>query len=258
MAGPVPVLTIAISTLGRDPATLMLPPARPGWDVLVVLQSPPPGDLAPPRADVTVLPLPGRGLSVSRNAAMVAARGAFLLFADDDIAFDADGIAAMLAHLQARPDLALVAGQRRGVLQRTYPDRAHPLRRSNAARIATPELMIRLATFRARDIRFDTRFGLGAPWPLGEEFILVADALKAGLKGTYVPHPVGTHPPLSSGDDWTDPVRRAARAAALSRVFGGAVLPWATAFALRHWRDLGGWDGVRRFVAQARQPLPPA
>lgn len=245
-----PGLTIAISTLGARAAQIVLPPVRAGWDVLILLQGADPAHPPPARPDVTVLVLPGRGLSASRNAAIDAARGEFLLLSDDDMLPDAAGLAALAAHLAARPDLGLVVGRRLGVA-RAYPARPHPLRRTNIARIATPELMLRVAAVRAAGLRFDTRFGLGAALPLGEEFIFVADALKAGLRGEYLPHPVGTHPPVSSGDDWQDGPRRQARAAALARVFGRLRGPYALAFALRHWRDLGGAGGVAGFVAAA-------
>ena len=239
--------------MGARAAGIVLPPPRPGWDILIVQQQPVPGLALPARPDVTLLALPGRGLSASRNAALAAAQGDLMLVSDDDMLPDADGIAALAAHLAAHPDLALVAGQRRGVA-RAYPAAPHPLRRRNAARIASPELMLRLAPVRAAGLRFDTRFGLGTALPLGEEFIFVTDALRAGLRGVYLPLAVGTHPPVSSGDDWDDPVRTRARAAALQRVFGRAVAPWALAFALRHWRDLGGLAGVSGFVPGGAAP----
>jgi hypothetical protein len=231
-------LTIAISTIGARIHQLILPPPTPGCEVIVLAQDAP-AQSAIARPDLRLIPLPGRGVSASRNAALACIETEFLLFGDDDVTLNMDAVMQMRDHLAADPGLAMVVGQLDGP-HRTDTIRTGPLRRTNVGRIGTPALMIRLPAFRAAGLEFDLHFGLGTDYPLGEEFIFVTDALAAGLRGAYLPLVVGTHPAPSSGDNWADPVLLRARAAALHRVFGVRTLPYALGFAWRHRARLGG------------------
>jgi len=51
-------------------------------------------------------------------------------------------------------------------------------------------------------ITFDERFGLGTPNPSGEEFIFLKDAKQKSLSIHYYPVCIGTHPNITSGDDF--------------------------------------------------------
>lgn len=274
-------LTIAISTIGTRLTGMILPPPTPDCVVLVLAQEMSADavpDAAPDvgltgsenRADLRLIALPGRGVAASRNAALACADTDFLLFGDDDVTLNMGAVLQMRAHLAADPGQAMVVGHLSGPDRpdpprpdppRTEPLRTGPLRPGNAGRVGTPALMIRLAPFRSRGLRFDERFGLGASYPLGEEFIFVTDALQAGLRGSWLPVLVGHHPGPSSGANWADPVALRARAAALHRVFGARVLPYALGFAWRHRARLGGpgklhrLRGMTGFVAAClRQP----
>ena len=47
--------------------------------------------------------------------------------------------------------------------------------------------------------RFDERFGAGTEWPIGDEYIFLADLLRRKLSGMHVALPLAKHPRLSSG-----------------------------------------------------------
>jgi hypothetical protein len=97
---------------------------------------------------------------------------------------------------------------------------------------------------RARGLRFDEGFGAGAGTEsfLGEEFVFVADCLKAGLGGRAVPLVVSVHPDTSSGFLWQGAAAARARAAVLARVFGRAAPLARLGFALKHRRHFGRAD----------------
>ncbi len=259
---PADRLLIAVSTIGDRIAHLVLPPATDGVDILILLQAPPAhlADLLPEvtsghRPDVRLVTLDSTGVAKSRNAALDLADAGHLLFADDDVILDMAGVLRLHGHLGRTPGLDMIAGRLLGPQGPVRARGPHRLRLTNSAHIGTPQLMIRLHRIRARGIRFDTRFGLGEKHPLGDEFIFVSDALKAGLTGLYLPVAVGLHPTPSSGINWSDAHLLPARAAALNRVFGAFVLPFALAFAWRHRQRIGGLGGIARFVAQSlRRP----
>lgn len=207
------------------------------------------------RADVYYVPLHDqKGIAQSRNTAIAMTLTPFLLFGDDDVTLDIVAVSAVCDYLAANTGLAMATGRISGPGRRAAVVRPSRLRRTNTAHIGTPELMIRPDVFRAKGMGFDGGFGLGSANPLGDEFILLVDALNAGLSGMALPYVIGHHPTQSSGGDWTDPVRLRARAVVLRRVFGRMVLPYAVAFGIRHRKRLGGIGGVWRFIRQCVQP----
>lgn len=235
-----PVLTIAYSTLYHRAANIRLPAPRPGIEILVLVQGAPAD--APPlhrRSDLQELHLDGTGVARSRNAAIDHAHGRYLLFADDDIDFLPDGIAALCAALDADPDLTLVTGQTcgpDGALRKRFSLRAQALGRLNSAKTATYEMMLRLAPVRASGLRFDEAFGAGMPNFIGDEYIFVTDLLDRGLKARFVPVTVAIHPTASSGLRWSGPAPMRARKALFRRVFGRIWPIPATLFVLRNWQ----------------------
>ncbi len=238
-------LTLAVSTLGGRISSITLPEPRNGLQVLILWQEP--GDVPPAllRDDVTVVPLESRGLSLSRNAALEHAQTAFLQFWDDDLTPDWAGLETLWTHLKANPKLSFVTGRRRGVDRGPLAKTGFALTRRNTARTATPEIMVRLADVRQEGVTFDPRFGLGAPHPLGEEFIFLTDLLARDLRGWHLPVEIGDHPPESTGDTWADPTLLTARATVLARVFGAGAFAAGTAFAWKNRSRLGLGPALR-------------
>ena len=243
-----PSLTVAISTrgvraCGLDPAAW---PAEPGLDYLVLVQEAeadprigPALDALEARADVTVRRLTTTGLSRSRNAALDLAPGEVILIADDDVAHRLGAYEGIRRFFAENPGLSLFTGQSftpDGAPRKRFARRARRLRRWNSGGISSHELALRRAPVRAAGIRFDEAFGAGAGTPafLGEEYIFVADCLRAGLRGAYLPLPVSIHPPESSGFVWRGTAAARARAAVIGRVFGPAAPPVRIAFALKN------------------------
>jgi hypothetical protein len=249
---PAPLLTIGYSVLGERAAAIRLPERRADVEILVVVQGSVP-DGAPQRDDVRYETLDSRGVTRSRNAVLDGARGRFVLFADDDIVFRADGVRRVLAELQADDDLALVlaaAVDPSGRMRKGYPRRAVRLTRWNSGKAATYEMMLRREAFAEAGIRFDERFGAGAPdLYLGDEYILVADAVAAGLRGRFLPCVIAVHPETSSGSGFGTARDARARAAVFTRVFGRLAPLARLAFVARSPRRFGSAGLTARFVA---------
>jgi len=152
------------------------------------------------------------GLSLSRNAAIDALRSKWALLADDDITLDIeafsslsrrlsdakdwDRVGALATRLMKDPDtpwrndvqdLSVLEGRRLPNLRRIQ-------------RINSMELVLNVAALQCWDIRFDTRFGLGAP-PTngGEEVMLMDSILRRGGRIVPVDLAPRLHPEESSG-----------------------------------------------------------
>ncbi len=245
-------ITVAIATLGEGVARIVLPPPAEGVRHVIFVQSPPAVMPANTRKDVTYIALDMLGLSHSRNSAIAQCETDFLVFADDDMTLDIGGLCKLAACLAENPQLGFVAGWREGRLPQTGPRSGrHHLSKRNSGRICAPELMVRLSAIKEAGIRFDTRFGAGARYPVGEDFIFVCDMLEAGLRGDAFPVVTGAHDGVSTGGIWDDARILAARRKVLERCFGKTAPLVRLVYALRHRRQLGGLSGVWRFLSGA-------
>lgn len=203
-----------------------------------------------------VVVLDSRGVAKSRNEALRQAKRKYLLFCDDDVTVDVDGVAAAVAHLQAT-GAALALGRavdEHGAFRKQYPSQTVPLTVLNSAKAATYEMIVDVEQARAADVWFDERFGAGVDGLyLGDEYIFIADLLRAGLKGDAVNITVAMHPADSSGARWGTDADVDARSAALTRALGAKAWWAKPAFAVRHARTLGPRKFFR-FLRPVRLP----
>lgn len=247
-----PRVTIAISALGEGAFGISLPPAQRGLEYLVLVQGLRPDQALPDfdRSDTRAVRLEGLGLSRSRNAALAQCRARYLLVSDEDLLLEPAGIEALADALDRAPELDFVAGWRRAQRQARGGrlPAEHRIRWYKAGHICAPEFMLRIEAVRAKKLLFDTEFGVGARYPIGEDFIFIRDLLKAGLRGRALPVVTGHHPGASSGARWDTPHLLEARRAMLRRAFGNWHLILRVLYALKLRRHLGGWRGALRFI----------
>ena len=246
-----PLLTIGWSVLAERAAAIRLPERRPDVEVPVVVQGDPAAARVPARDDVRVVHLDSTGVARSRNEVLRQARGTFVLFADDDIVFREDGVRAMLEDLRRDDSVALGLGgavDQTGAARKRYPRRSVRLHRWNSGKAATYEMMVRREAFQRAGVAFDEAFGAGVPQYLGDEYILIADALRAGLRCRFFPVVLAVHPETSSGSGFGTRRDAAARPAAFDRLFGRLAPVPRLAFVLRRPRHFGSLGLAARFV----------
>ncbi|MFP3385580.1 glycosyltransferase [Tritonibacter sp. SIMBA_163] len=247
----VDTVTVAISTLGMGVSRIQLPEPVAGIEYLILLQAPeeslaPRGTFrAERRADVRFVELPDRGLSRSRNAGLAYAHTDLVLFSDDDVTLEPEGILTLRDHFVSDPNLALAAGWRRERLPQAA--RKQHLTRFNSGRICAPEFMVRASVVARLGVQFDLNFGLGAYYGVGEDYVFVSDILHAGGRGVALPVVTGSHPDVSTGEKWSDPRLLRARQAVINRVFGSWALPVRFAYGMRHRRRFANFEQLFAF-----------
>lgn len=234
-----PTLTFGYSTLADRLSNIQLPDLanHPDWDVLITVQSgneqlPTEEQLAKaPKGDrVRVLSYSGSGVTKIRNKVLENATGDYLIFADDDITFNEEGLAQAIQVME-KDKLVLLLGQAvddKGVLRKSYPTSSERLTKLNSGKAATYEMLVNVAAVRASGVSFDENFGAGAPETyLGDEYIFIADLVSKDLSCSFEPITLATHPTDSSGSGWGTDRDRQARAQIFDRVFkGNRTLPY--------------------------------
>ena len=242
-------LTIGYSVLAERVRNIT-PPTMESAELLVVVQNPGKTDYSR-NLLATFEELASSGVAKSRNRAIELAGGDYLVFADDDIVFDTNGLDQICQYLDEHPEVAIALAQAQdqtGKLRKNYPKAVEKLSLLNSARAATYEMVVRVERIRELGVSFDTDFGAGVENYLGDEYIFIADLLRAGGKGVFLPITIATHPEDSSGSGWGTERDRKARAKVFTRVFGVFAPAVRLAFGLRRLRELGGVGNLVRFV----------
>jgi len=248
-------VTLGFSSLVERVPNIAVPASAAGAEVLVITQSRAGQDAAvvlPQGLDARLIQLDSVGVAKSRNAALDHAGRHYLLFADDDITVQPEGVRAAADALRSSgAAIALArAVDETGELRKAYPDGTVPLTKINSAKAATYEMLVDVEQVRAAGIRFDERFGAGATNYLGDEYIFIADALRAGLTGLSVPYVVATHPTESSGSRWSTGGDLEARAKAIERAWNGRATLAKGGFAWRNRKRFDGVGAIVRFVTR--------
>jgi glycosyltransferase involved in cell wall biosynthesis len=193
------------------------------------------------RDDVIVTHSEGRGAARNRNAALKAAQTELLLFSDDDLSVDPSAIEQLIQRFLAMPDMDFICARlsdESGKPRKRYSDNGTRARWFNCGKVGTPELAVRPSRMRAKNVWFDVSFGAGTDTFLGDEYIFLCDALRAGLRGVHVDLTLAQHPAESSGTQ-SGPAVMAVRRLVLIRALGRWVsLPIRLGFVFRHRKGL--------------------
>jgi glycosyltransferase involved in cell wall biosynthesis len=201
-----------ISTYGKgilDVENILLLPEN-GLSYLVSHQTPESDQEKLPekllRPDVQVSQLIGTGLSANRNNALRHATGDVLILADDDIRLKPAYPHHIRKIFEKHPEVDVACFQiRTGQDEPDY--KQYPTHEKNLnsygllKNVSSIEIAFRRKAIQKHHIRFDERFGLGAPANCGEEFLFLAECLRKGLKIRFFPIYIVEHPFNSSAKE---------------------------------------------------------
>lgn len=256
-----PTLAVCISTIGRRLNNLSPERLRPcpGVTYHVFLQQ---GDQASRRArsrlalrsDIRVETVEGQGVARSRNAALARVDSDIVLFADDDTELLCENYAELRRLFALDPTLSCVCGMvldQTGRPRKRFGRHMSRLRLWNAAKVGTPEIAVRRRQILECGIGFDERFGAGARWPLGDEYIFLADFLRGHLTGRHVALPLAVHAAASSGMGF-DADSLETRREVFRRAIGRMWLPFLVAFAFKNWRRFPSTTSGLHFLRAGR------
>ncbi len=237
-----PELEILLATTDRrnmDWLASLFPHGTEAAHILIVNQSDGRAQIPPDKlpAHIRVINQTGYGLSRSRNTALQAARGRYVLLADDDMLF-LPGFAARIieAHRRLESPLLIFPMQKTGG---GYfgPHRPAPYPLKDFGEVYSGQISFKLDAWKTAGLGFDERFGLGAPYPDAENFIFLTCWHRAGHPVVYAGgDAVVEHAPITSSHFLERPENIRARLAMYKLLYGPRVYAyfWKLMFFL--WR----------------------
>lgn len=204
------------------------------------------------------------GLSHSRNMLLENASKKLGLIADDDLVFF-EGFDEKVAQgfnlFKDAAAVKFITVTFEGVPFRKYPKKpvAHlnAMWRLNSSSI---EMALNISKVRESGLRFNTHFGLGSTFPLGEEPIFINELHDAGYQVSHVPEIIVSHKTEKDSDNITLEENYTIRGAYLQKIFAarfplwigiqllyhlksGEVKPWQILYYLKH-----GLKGRKEFL----------
>ena len=228
-------IAILVATMNRDSPDF-LKSMFPGQNIaeiaiIVVNQTMPGRVIAPPsNPSVQIINSFEKGLSASRNLALLNTDRKLCLLADDDIVYQADFIDTVLAAFNQNPDAALITFRtldEKGALFKKYPaTRKSKLSAVDRLSIMSVEMALNNAMLKEAGLKFDNRFGLGTNFPLGEEAVLANQLHSKGMKMVMEPQAINSHPAQSSSETLSNTEKYFTLGAVYTAIFGSGYILW--------------------------------
>ena len=171
-----------------------------------------------------------RGLSRSRNLLIANASKKIGLIADDDLVYVEGFDERVLSGFNRFNNAAAIkfcTTNFEGVPFRKYPKvpvaHLNAMQRLNSSSI---EMVLNIDVVQKSGIEFNTNFGLGSTFPLGEEGIFINDLHDAGYQVSHEPKIIVTHKTEKDSDNITLTENYRIRGAYLAKIFGNKFFIW--------------------------------
>ena len=141
-----------------------------------------------------------RGISKSRNQALINCSSDIAVICDDDLCFTSNLYESLIdAHNTYQEEIITTKIQTpNGGEYKKYKTLGFLHNKSSALKISSVEITLKTKAIKNAGIKFNEKFGLGTNCPSGEENIFMFDALDAGIKARFLPIFTVIHPPESS------------------------------------------------------------
>jgi len=227
-------IEILLSTMNRTSLDFLLPMFPfahfSDFTILIINQTTAANQLTSEYPSIRVLNVFERGLSKSRNLAIANASKKIGLIADDDLLYMEGFDQKIIQGFNRFPDAAIVKFNMvsfEGVPFRKYPKEPtgnlSALQRLNSS---SCEMALSIKALRQSGKRFDTRFGLGSMFPLGEEPVLINELHHAGYRVAHNPEVIVSHKMFADSDNIPQAENYRIRGAYLSKIFGKKFWLW--------------------------------
>jgi glycosyltransferase involved in cell wall biosynthesis len=144
------------------------------------------------------------GLSKSRNLGLEKAKGNIVLISDDDEIFKKNFDLTLIKAFNAFPKAAVICFRLEkpdGTLFKKYckKTKVNPSQ-LDLFSVFSPEMCINKAVVEASNVKFDTNFGLGSTFMMGEEAVFLTDLKLKKQEIVLVPNVIAVNPIITTTD----------------------------------------------------------
>lgn len=180
-----------------------------------------------------------KGLAKSRMLGILSSSADLLWLVDDDISIKQGEVVEAFKCLEESEYSFITTkyGIDTGIERKKYSDITFKHSVITVFGVSSIEVFINRNKVLSLGVAFDTRFGLGAHYKSGEENIFLADILKKGGSGGYVPLLTSMHPEITSGGDFEDDLVSYSKGAIFKRIFGWKGIFLLLAFFLKKAKE---------------------
>ncbi|PQJ31976.1 hypothetical protein BST92_08590 [Nonlabens arenilitoris] len=145
------------------------------------------------------------GLSRSRNMAISKSDASYAWILDDDVQILPGAIDTIIDSINIYEGADLLFFKIRtpeGFDKRIYLNEEKSITsRSELNHIHSVEMVLHVNFLRKHNLNFDLRFGLGAQFEMGEEFLLAQEIFETSKQIVFIPKVVVLHDEMSTGND---------------------------------------------------------
>ena len=227
-------LEIVLATMNRDSLDFLIPMFPfchfSEFPILIINQTTENKLLVSDFPSVRIVNSFEKGLSKSRNLGLQNAHGKIVLLADDDEVFKEDFENTILEAHNKYPEAASICfaiDDSNGSLFKKYLKQPKlQLNDFDIFSILSIEVSLKTNIFKQFKTDFDTNFGLGSSFLMGEEAIFLSDLKKKKQNIIIVPTVIAGHPAVSTDDKLNFEQRYYVQGAFLIRVAKNNYLKW--------------------------------
>ena len=178
-----------------------------------------------------------RGVGVSRNTALLHAKGDILLFADEDIVYEPGYRKRILEAFDKNPTMDILIFNMDVVKERAtyFTTEEKEVRWYNSGRYPTYSMAVRRESLLKKNVSFSLLFGGGAKYSNGEDSLFIWDCLKKGMKAKALPIMIEKEVPRPS--TWFHGYNEKFffdRGALYQILYGKMAIPFALRFLYKH------------------------
>jgi hypothetical protein len=224
---------IAISTIGGriHDALRLANKLTTMFDVLIVHQTPGRDDGGAAQllsaqindqAHLRYIACDEAGVAKSRNVALRMSRKEYLWFLDDDVDVDLSECGRFFTEsLPPASDVITIAVSKDNSTHSSkFPSSPRKHSIISILSVGTIEIILKPDRTRAHECWFPEDMGAGTSLPVGDEPVFLSRCMRKGLKVSYYPACLVSHPNESSGDRFLEPSHCRARGLAFARIYG--------------------------------------
>lgn len=219
-------LEIVLSTMDRDSLDFLIPMFSfshfSNFSILIINQTQPDKLLVSNYPSIRIVNSFEKGLSKSRNTGFKNAKGEIILIADDDEVFKEDFENTILEaynKYQEAQSICFAIDDFSSFLFKKYPSTAKTrLSFLDISNILSIEISFKKAALDQLNIKFDTNFGIGSPFAMGEEAIFLSDWRKQKQSVIIVPKVIASHSRFSTDNKLNFKQRYYVQGAFLTRI----------------------------------------